>query len=45
MKNLMKRITAEQFSEGRTARRLADTASHDREHITAIRAWRSVQGV
>ncbi|MDA0815792.1 MAG: DinB family protein [Chloroflexi bacterium] len=39
VKNLMKRIKAEQFSEGRTARRMSDAASHDRDHLPAIAAW------
>lgn len=45
VKNLIGHIKADQFTEGRTARRFADSASHDREHITAIRAWRSVGGI
>ncbi|MEX2374230.1 MAG: DinB family protein [Dehalococcoidia bacterium] len=45
VKNLIGRIKAEQFTEGRTARRMSDAASHDREHMPAIAAWRRVRGV
>lgn len=37
-------LDPERFAEGRTARRLADSANHDREHIDAILEWRSSRG-
>jgi hypothetical protein len=40
VRNLVGRLPAERFEEGKTARRLANTAEHDREHIPAILEWR-----
>lgn len=37
-------LDPERFAEGRTARRLADSANHDREHIDAILEWRKSRG-
>lgn len=45
VRNLVGRIPPDRFEEGRTARRLADSAEHDREHIPAILAWRREQGI
>jgi uncharacterized damage-inducible protein DinB len=45
VKNLVGRIEPERYEEGRTARRLSDTAEHDHEHIPAILEWRRRQGI
>ncbi|MCK9485653.1 MAG: ClbS/DfsB family four-helix bundle protein [Dehalococcoidia bacterium] len=45
VRNLVGRIPPDRFEEGRTARRLADSAEHDREHIPAILQWRREQGI
>lgn len=45
VRNLVGRLPADRFDEGRTARRLADSAEHDREHIAPILAWRREQGI
>ncbi len=45
VKNLVGRVPADRFEEGRTARRLADTASHDREHIAPILEWGRAQRI
>jgi len=45
VRNLVGRLPADRFEEGRTARRLADSAEHDREHIAPILAWRREQGI
>ena len=37
-------LDADRFTEGRTARRLADAGNHDREHIDAILEWRRSRG-
>ncbi|TAK81115.1 MAG: DinB family protein [Dehalococcoidia bacterium] len=37
-------LDPDRFVEGRTARRLADSANHDREHIDAILEWRRSKG-
>lgn len=37
-------LDADRFTEGRTVRRLADAASHDREHIDAILEWQGSKG-
>lgn len=37
-------LDPDRFTEGRTARRLADAANHDREHIDAILEWRRSKG-
>lgn len=37
-------LPADRFTEGRTARRLADAGEHDREHIDAILEWRRSKG-
>ena len=37
-------LDIDRFTEGRTARRLADAANHDREHIDAILEWRGSRG-
>lgn len=37
-------LDPDRFAEGRTARRLADSANHDREHIDAILEWRKSRG-
>ncbi len=45
---VLNRIAAEldsdRFTEGRTARRLAEAFNHDREHIDAILEWRKGKG-
>ena len=38
--NLAGRLSPDRFAEGKTARRLANTAEHDHEHIPAILEWR-----
>ncbi|MGE0226970.1 MAG: DinB family protein [Dehalococcoidia bacterium] len=38
-------LEPDRYAEGKTARRLADAASHDREHIEQIAAWRRSRGV
>lgn len=45
VKNLVGKIPRERFERGRTARRLADSATHDDEHIPAILDWRRERGV
>ena len=45
IRNLVGRLPLDKFEEGRTARRLANSAEHDREHIPAILAWRREQGI
>ncbi len=40
VRNLVGRIPDDRFEVGRTARRLANTAEHDHEHIPAILEWR-----
>ncbi|MCA9856828.1 MAG: hypothetical protein KC458_06075, partial [Dehalococcoidia bacterium] len=45
VKNLVGRLPAERFEEGRTARNLSDTAGHDREHIEPILQWRREQQI
>lgn len=45
VRNLVGRIEPERFEDGRTARRLADSASHDREHTAPILEWRRAQGI
>jgi uncharacterized damage-inducible protein DinB len=45
VKNLAGKITPDRFEEGRTARRLADSAGHDQEHIPAILEWRRQQRI
>ena len=37
-------LDADRFTEGRTARRLANAGEHDREHIDAILEWRGSRG-
>ena len=37
-------LDADRFTEGRTARRLADAGEHDREHILSIIEWRTDKG-
>lgn len=37
-------LDPDRFVEGRTARRLAGSAEHDREHIDAILEWRRSKG-
>ena len=43
--NLVGRLAPDRFEEGRTARRLADSARHDREHMGSILQWRGEQGI
>ncbi|MFA7249650.1 MAG: DinB family protein [Dehalococcoidia bacterium] len=38
-------IPADRFEDGRSARRLASSANHDREHIPEILAWRRRRGL
>ncbi|MEZ4554264.1 MAG: DinB family protein [Dehalococcoidia bacterium] len=38
-------LEPDRYAEGKTAHRLADAASHDREHIEQIAAWRRLRGV
>ena len=45
VKNMVGRLPAERFEEGRTARNLSDTAGHDREHIEPILQWRREQQI
>ena len=45
VKNLVGNLPAERFEPGRAARRLADSATHDDEHIPAILDWRRERGV
>jgi uncharacterized damage-inducible protein DinB len=45
VRNLAGNISPDRFEEGRTARRLANSATHDREHIPAILEWRREQGI
>ncbi len=40
VRNLVGRLDPERFNQGRAARRLADSAEHDHEHIPAILEWR-----
>lgn len=45
VRNLVGRLPADRFEPGRTAHRLADTASHEREHTAPILEWRQEQGI
>lgn len=38
-------LDPERYAEGKTARRIADAAEHDREHSAQIAAWRRSRGV
>lgn len=44
VRNLSGRITPDRLEEGRTARRLINSAAHDEEHTPAILAWRRERG-
>ena len=39
------RIPADRFEEGRSTRRLASSANHDREHTPEILEWRAREGI
>jgi uncharacterized damage-inducible protein DinB len=45
VRNLVGHVDAERYEPGRTARRLSDSATHDREHLPAILEWRRRVGV
>ncbi|MGE3960519.1 MAG: DinB family protein [Dehalococcoidia bacterium] len=45
VRNLVGRIPPERFEDGRTARRIADSAGHDHEHIPPILQWRREHGI
>lgn len=45
VRNLIGRVDAERYEVGRTARRLSDSARHDREHLPAILEWRRGAGI
>ena len=45
VRSIVGRLTADRFQEGRSARRLASSARHDREHIPDILAWREREGI
>ena len=44
MNRLPGTLDPDRFTEGRTARRLADAANHDHEHIESILEWRRSKG-
>jgi uncharacterized damage-inducible protein DinB len=45
VRNLVGTVPPDRFAQGRSARRLASSATHDDEHIGAILDWRRERGV